>query len=56
LVAITESADGLAGQIGMGTTHHVALAVASFDALLKWKRWHWGLDGGRPRTVITAEV
>src|ERR1700736_3999206 len=39
LVTITESADGLAGQIGIGTTHHVALAVESFDVLLKWKRW-----------------
>jgi glyoxalase family protein len=38
LVTITESADGLAGQIGIGVTHHVALAVATLDALLKWKR------------------
>jgi glyoxalase family protein len=39
LVTITETADGLAGQIGIGITHHVALAVATLDALLKWKRW-----------------
>jgi glyoxalase family protein len=39
LFTVSESADRSIGQIGVGTTHHVALAVASFDALLKWKRW-----------------
>jgi glyoxalase family protein len=38
LVTISKSADGLAGQIGIGATHHVSLAVATLDALLKWKR------------------
>jgi len=39
LITITELADGSPGELGIGTIHHVALAVASFDALLKWKRW-----------------
>jgi glyoxalase family protein len=39
LITITQSPDTRPGALGIGTIHHVALAVASFDALLKWKRW-----------------
>jgi catechol 2,3-dioxygenase-like lactoylglutathione lyase family enzyme len=39
LVTVTESNNGPPGQIGIGTMHHVALTVDSYDALLKWKRW-----------------
>ena len=39
LIAITQLTDGQAGEPGIGTIHHFALVVASFDALLKWKRW-----------------
>ena len=38
-ITITQSTDGQAGELGIGTIHHVALVVASSDALLKWKRW-----------------
>jgi glyoxalase family protein len=39
LITITQSPDARPGELGIGTIHHVALAAASFDALLKWKRW-----------------
>jgi glyoxalase family protein len=39
LITIIQSTDGRPGELGIGTTHHVALTVASFDTLLKWKRW-----------------
>jgi glyoxalase family protein len=39
LITMTQSPDGRPGELGIGTIHHVALVVASFDALLKWKRW-----------------
>jgi glyoxalase family protein len=37
-VAIVQSADGRAGNFGIGTIDHVALTVESFESLLKWKR------------------
>ncbi len=39
IVTIIQSTDGRPGELGIGTIHHVALAVVSVDALLKWKRW-----------------
>jgi catechol 2,3-dioxygenase-like lactoylglutathione lyase family enzyme len=39
LITISRSPEGRPGEVGIGTIHHVGLAVASFDALLKWKRW-----------------
>jgi len=39
VITITQSPDARPGEPGIGTIHHVGLAVASFDALLKWKRW-----------------
>ncbi|HEX6506938.1 MAG TPA: VOC family protein, partial [Chloroflexota bacterium] len=38
-ITIVESTAEQAGELGIGTIHHVALTVASIDALLKWKRW-----------------
>jgi glyoxalase family protein len=38
-LTIAQSPDGRLGEMGIGTIHHVALTVASLDALLKWKRW-----------------
>jgi glyoxalase family protein len=38
-ITIAPSAGGRAGALGVGTIHHVALGVATGDALLKWKRW-----------------
>jgi glyoxalase family protein len=38
-ITIIQSTDGQAGELGIGTIYHVALTVASVDALLKWKRW-----------------
>jgi glyoxalase family protein len=39
LITVVQSRDGAPGELGIGTIHHIALTVASFDALLKWKRW-----------------
>lgn len=38
-ITATRSPDGQPGELGIGTIHHVALTVDTFDALLKWKRW-----------------
>jgi len=38
-ITIREEPDAPNGKIGIGTVHHVALTVATFDGLLKWKRW-----------------
>jgi glyoxalase family protein len=38
-ITIAQSPDGRPGKMGIGTIYHVALTVASLDALLKWKRW-----------------
>lgn len=38
-ISITRSDDTQPGEVGIGTIHHLALTAASFDALLKWKRW-----------------
>jgi catechol 2,3-dioxygenase-like lactoylglutathione lyase family enzyme len=42
LFTITQVVDGPAGELGIGTVHHVALTVPSLDGLLKWKRWLQG--------------
>lgn len=39
VITITQSPNAQPGQLGIGTIHHIALAVASPDGLLKWKRW-----------------
>lgn len=39
LIAVSGSPDGAAGESGIGTVHHIALAVDTVDALLKWKGW-----------------
>lgn len=39
LFTIIQSTDGQAGEIGIGTVHHVALVAETDDVLLKWKRW-----------------
>ncbi|MBV9282748.1 MAG: VOC family protein [Chloroflexi bacterium] len=39
LVTFFEQPDAPPARLGVGTTHHLALTVDSFDALLKWKTW-----------------
>lgn len=39
LVTFFEWPDAAPGRLGVGTTHHFALTVDSFDTLLKWKTW-----------------
>jgi len=39
LVTFFEWPHAAPGRVGIGTTHHFALTVASLDALLKWKTW-----------------
>jgi glyoxalase family protein len=39
LVTFFEWPNAAPGRVGIGTTHHMALTVNSFEGLLKWKTW-----------------